>query len=1124
MLRIVKQSRWIGYGATIGLLLGMLSWGLDTAIASWLANQGTLLAQLLHPAPVDLLTRTISLLLFVGAGVAVDFYRVRNHAGAADEGAGKSIIDSEARLRRYYDAGLIGMAIVAPDRRLLQCNDKYCEITGYHREELLAMKFTDITHPDDVDNGLGLFEQAKSRKIDGFELNKRYMRKDGRIIDVVVSSKFVYTADGSMSYSVAFVQDVTERKRAERQLRQSEERLREAQRIARLGFWQWDLVKDELFWSDELFTILGLSQEQFNVTSESLHNLIHPEDRTDFYEHFNTVLETGIPLKHEHRIILPNGEMRYHRVQGEVIRETSGLPIVMFGTVLDITEQKLADRTSLLYEHIVNASTDAMAIVDTNYQYLAVNQHYLEAFKIDRNDVIGRHMQLIIGADNFTRFAKHNIDKALTGVSSNMQGWTYQPGFGKRYLDIYDTPLRDAKGKVFGVVINAHDITERKLAEDELQRSEELLRRYYEAGSVGMALSSPDKGFFQFNDSFCDIVGYPRNAISNISWQEITHPEDQGSDAVEYARVMSGEIDSYTLDNRVIRGDGGLVYLTTAVNCARKQDGSIDYLVTFVQDITERKLAEQALRKSEDLITKALQTTTDSVSITRLRDGMILFANRGFTTLTGYSEEEWRGQTSIDLNIWREPVERERMLQGLKTGGIRNFEMEAVIKGGEVIPVIISSSLVEMEGEDCIVSWIRDIRETKRAEQERWKLEQQLFRSQKMEAIGQLTGGIAHDFNNILASILGYSNLIKRRSVKLDDPKLAEYIKEVIHGGERARDLIRQMMMYSRSVPSEVTSQPLQPLVENAIKLLRPMLPSNIEIRSRLPANIPDVTIDPAQFEQIIMNLCINARDAINGSGSIDLELYVASLGGHECASCHGVLAGDFVVMSVRDTGGGIDEKIVPLIFDPFYTTKEVGRGTGMGLSMIHGIVHNGGGHILLDTTVGDGSKFSVLFPLALINLEKNDILNLKEPESRYSTSKKQGVIMVVDDEPSIASYLGELLESHGYQTIVMTSSETALRRFQADAGHIDLVITDQTMPGLTGMELASEFLSRRADVPIILSTGYSEHVNEETARDAGIKAYLTKPVNETFLLHKLDELLVNIPDGNVVRAMHTVM
>ena len=1114
-----KPLPGFGTGSIIGLLLGIGCWLLDAAAADFIFNQGSFITMALHPGSADLWRRIALLLIFIIIGLAFDLYfrKLSKSAGKSidtkyDAASESGLPASDARLMNYYDVGVIGMAIISPDMRLVQVNDKYCDITGYSREELLGMQFTAITHPDDVEMGVNRFGRSRAGETDRFEIGKRYIRKDGRVIHVIVSTKYIYAADGSMMYSVGFVQDITEQKDVEKELRERESRLREAQRIARLGFWEWDLVKEELFWSDELFSMLGLDPAVFVVNPDSLQELIHPEDRENFYNHFNEVLEKDIPFKHEHRINLPNGEVQHHRVQGEVIRDMSGLPLRAIGTVLDITEPKQAEQTLLLYKHIVNASTDAMAIIDRDYRYLAVNQHYLDAFKTTRDDVIGRNVKEIIGADNFENFAKPNIDKAMTGISSNMQGWSYQPGFGNRYLDIYDTPLRDSSGEVFGVVINAHDITERKLAEDELLRNEQLLRRYYEAGSVGMALWSPDKGLFQFNDTFCEIVGHPRRAIANSSWVEITHVDDRERYQQEFNRVANGEVDGFTLDERVIREDGETVYVTTAVNCARKPDGSIDYLVIFVQDTTERKLAEQALIKSEERFAKAVQSTMDTVNITRLSDGLILFTNDSFTALSGYSQSEWAGKTSLELNIWRNPEDRYRMLQSIENGELRGFETEVINKAGEIIPVSMSACLIEIDGEECMVTWAHDLREEKKAEKERRRLEQQLFRSQKMEALGQLTGGIAHDFNNILASILGYSSLALRHCGNLDEPRLVEFLQEVIHGGERARDLIQQMMMYSRSVPSEATSQALQPLVENAIKLLRPMLPANIEIQTQLPADIPEVLIDPAQVEQNIMNLCINARDAINGNGSIEIELYRAGVSELECASCHEMLAGDFVVISVKDSGCGIDERSAPLIFDPFYSTKEVGQGTGMGLSMVHGIMHNSGGHILVDSRPGKGTTFSLLFPVKEVSPKTTNVHPARHAEPVTATSGG-GLIMVVDDELLIANYLSELLSAHGYRTVIATNGNDALKIFNETPDAIDLVITDQTMPGISGVELAVELMKLRPDIPVIINSGYSEVVNEEVARTTDIAAYFSKPVDEASLLQKLDEILAGNAD-----------
>ena len=551
-------------------------------------------------------------------------------------------------------------------------------------------------------------------------------------------------------------------------------------------------------------------------------------------------------------------------------------------------------------------------------------------------------------------------------------------------------------------------------------------------------------------------------------------------------------------------------------NSASLPDVSNDELLRRLYD------AEQALTKSEERFSKAFYNILDAVVIYRLCDSRILFFNPAFLMLTGFSADEVIGKTVDELCTWVVPEERDAYIKLFdKEGEVKDFEATSRRKNGEVFPVLLAAGKIEMDGEDCLVGWAHDLSKMRQVEYEKQQLEQKLFQSQKMEAVGQLTGGIAHDFNNILASILGYTNLAIKHCVQDKESKLANYLDEIKHGGERARDLIEQMMIYSRVRPSVVSNIDLQPVVEQSLRLLRPALPSNIDIYTRFSELTPKINFDPAQLEQIIMNLCINARDAIETSGSIDIDVETASYHEHACDSCHAVISGDFVVLSVRDSGTGIDIEMSNRIFEPFFTTKEVGRGTGMGLSMVHGIMHEFGGHILVDSTVGKGTDFLLLFPI--IDAELNESEKYAQAEKNELDAEHHvGVIMVVDDEPSVASYTGELLESHGYEVIVVTDSLLALDTFRMAPKDIDIVITDQTMPGITGLELARELLSLRPDIPIIITTGFSGVLNEEVAEEQGLRAYFNKPVDSYALLNKINNILSSTKKTDVRVPMFT--
>ncbi len=397
---------------------------------------------------------------------------------------------------------------------------------------------------------------------------------------------------------------------------------------------------------------------------------------------------------------------------------------------------------------------------------------------------------------------------------------------------------------------------------------------------------------------------------------------------------------------------------------------------------------------------------------------------------------------------------------------------------------------------------------TLRKQKEHQNTLRQLHQAQKMEAIGHLTGGIAHDFNNILASIMGYTSLALDRYVKDRNSKLGQYLQEVYQAGERARDLIAQMLAFSRNSGGDAKPLMLPPMVKEVVKMLGATLPADIRITTEAENNLPWVIIDPIQLHQIIMNLCINARDAIPKHGQIQIRLQRARITGSRCTSCHEYINGQFVELSIEDTGSGVDSEITPFIFDPFFTTKDIGKGTGMGLSTVHGIVHKHGGHILVQNSAAGGALFRIFLPIAE-HIETRSLV-VQEPVTTDIPSSGPAHIMVVDDDESISRFISELLESQGYQVSLYNNGQEACKYFQENGDNIDLIITDQTMPIIKGDELAQKILALRPELPIILCSGHSAQINEIQERNIGIQAFLSKPLTLPALLDCISRLLAN--------------
>ena len=484
-------------------------------------------------------------------------------------------------------------------------------------------------------------------------------------------------------------------------------------------------------------------------------------------------------------------------------------------------------------------------------------------------------------------------------------------------------------------------------------------------------------------------------------------------------------------------------------------------------------------------------------------DAHFIYVNEFACRSLGYSREELLTLTVFDIDpdftreMWAQHWET------LRSKGAESVQTRHRRKDGTSFPVEVTANFQVYEGQGYNFAYAKDISERYRAEEEKLRLEEQVRRAQKMEALGTLAGGIAHDFNNILGVILGYAEIVKDDTPP--DSTTSKDMDKVLAAGYRARDLVQKILAFSRQAPVERI--PLRPgaIIREALAMLRASLPSTIAIHEDIASDCGMVCADPIQLHQIMMNLGTNAFHAMETTGgSLRVKMKTAETVPEVLLQLEGSAGKKFVRLSVEDTGCGISPEIMDKIFDPFFTTKELGKGTGMGLSMVYGIVHDYGGTIVVDSRPGQGTTFHVYLPCC--DRSESEI----ESGSPESAARGQGHILLVDDEQMLGEMSRTLLERLGYQVTLFTRSPDALEAFRNDPAQFDLVITDQTMPAMTGIDLARSILQLRPDFPIILCSGYSNLVNEETARAAGIKAFALKPLTRGTLSHLIRSVLVS--------------
>ncbi len=513
----------------------------------------------------------------------------------------------------------------------------------------------------------------------------------------------------------------------------------------------------------------------------------------------------------------------------------------------------------------------------------------------------------------------------------------------------------------------------------------------------------------------------------------------------------------------------------------------------IARDITEQRQMESARMESEDRLLLALDVSGAGIWQLDLKTGAILADDR-ITTLLGYREADLidglqfiRDKTSPDT--WQ-AIRHKFKLHVDGTMPMFDHEFDLQSSQGQWRWFHTKAKVVRFDKDgapETMVGIVIDTTDRKESEAERERLELKLQQAQKMEAIGTLAGGIAHDFNNILGAILGYAQLTQMHTV--NDQRVQGYVGNIFKASERAKGLVEQILTFTRQGKSQKVPSDIAVVLKEVVKLLRATIPSTIEITQKIPSNLGTVLADQTQIHQVLMNLCTNAAHAMEASGgelSVTLDDCVVDAGGE--GADDDLAPGRYLKLAVKDTGTGMKKSVMDRIFDPYYTTKAVGEGTGMGLATVHGIVNDHGGRVFVDSVHGQGSVFSVYFPV----LENPAETSIK-PTLAYPRGSER--IIFVDDEDLLVEVGIEMLQDLGYDAVGTTRATQALETFKEKPEHFDLIITDMTMPGMTGDQLAEALLRIRPDIPIIICTGFSKRLSSVQASSLGIRAFLMKPV-----------------------------
>ena len=630
--------------------------------------------------------------------------------------------------------------------------------------------------------------------------------------------------------------------------------------------------------------------------------------------------------------------------------------------------------------------------------------------------------------------------------------------------------------------------------EHTLRESEERYRSLVEHIELGIALIDTDYRILMVNRKCAEMYGKPADYYAGkFCYDEFEKlgygcPGCPGAAAMKTGAMAQAERES-------VRSDGSR-FDTNVMAFPVFENGAVTGFIEVREDITKRRELEEKLGERDAFFRVQFELGNIGIAIISV-DRRWLRVNQKLCSMLGYSEAELCGMTWADVTYAEDMACSADQFDRMLAGEIEAYELDKryVNKNGDIVWVHIATSCVREQHRRVrfIIASIQDITQ-------RRQMEEQLRQSQKMEAIGTLAGGIAHDFNNILAAIMGNAELALLE-LPPANPAVNK-VEQILKASARARNLVRQILSFSRRQEQERRPVDICMLVNDAVKLLRAMVPTTIDLRHSVPADAHIVHADPTRIHQVIINLCTNAAQAMEAMGGV-LEIEVASikLNARNQASYPDASPGRYVRITVRDTGPGIESQHMQRIFDPYFTTKAVGKGTGMGLAVAHGIVKDHGGTITVHSLRGKGAAFVVLLPQISGEIAKT-------PEALQDIPRGCETVLLVDDEEMLVDLGTSILQSLGYSVVSSQSSAEALKIFTGDPKRFDAVITDFTMPYMTGFELAEEFLRIRPDTPIILCTGFSSQVSEEQAHEAGIRAFVMKPYNMSEIAAVLRKVL----------------
>jgi len=1024
--------------------------------------------------------------------------------------AEKVLRESENRMKLIIDTSPIGICTVNLFGNFVITNTVYERMVGYTSEELSKLTFYDITHPDDHLKNKQLFEAMCSLKNNGFTIEKRYIRKDGEIIDVSVNIVGVFDEDGCIKFGTAFVEDITEKKIAEKKLKIATDRLEGLFLSIGSGIaiYNYDEQRKDLVFTDfnpagEKISGYKKSDVIGKTIDEMFPNATESGIKSAIIETYKTgkSIEINETLYKDNRI---SGIYRNYIFKSK----TTGEVIAIYDDVADQLKTKEAlKRSEKKFKSIFNEIAVGVATTTINGHWLETNNALYDMLGYTEKEFSSKSIKDITHPDDL-----HNDVKLLNQLlRDEIKTYSFEKRYIKKngdviWVNITTSIMRDDNVNEYIIKV-IDDITERKLNEQSLRDSEQRFKALHNASFGGIAIH--DKGvILACNLGLSEMTGY--SELELIGMDGLLLISEDYRDIV-MDKIISGYEKSYEVKGLQKNGNEFPLRLE-ARNIP--YNGKSARIVEF-RDMTTQKNTEDKLKQSK----KELQDSEEFIRSVMNNLPIGVAVNSVYPTFKfNYMNDSFpkhfhttREQLEITDNFWDAVFEDEEYRSKIKDLIISNCTSGDVslmhwnnieIKKNGTIVAYVNIANIPFKDSSVMISTVIDVTKQTLMEEEKHTLEKRLQQSQKLEAIGTLSGGISHEFNNILSPILGYSEIILGKIT--EDSPLWKGINVIYSCGLRAKLLVEQILTFSRLGECKTRIMKIQIPIREAIQLIRSTIPANITIETHIDDNCGYVNADTTQMHQIIINLCNNAHHAMfNNVGKIIIKVEEILLD-RQYTIIPEMMPGKYVLLTVSDNGCGMTKETSEKIFDPFFTTKGKGIGTGMGLSVVHGIVVNMKGTIKVYSELGKGTEFRIYFPI----VDKHKAISLYNPIDTINIVGGTEHVFLLDDEKDIVDVVRMVLEHLGYTVTSFTDPVKALENFKDHFNDYDIVISDIAMPELTGTEFAKEVSKINHDIPILLCTGFSENMQATNIKKNGIKALLVKPVKTVVLANTVRKIL----------------